>query len=79
MAQVVLPALGAVLVYAAMSAIRPHELVLIVRTSTVSRIAIVSTFVATLLLPVAAAVGLGVVVSLLLQVDREALDLTSSS
>jgi SulP family sulfate permease len=36
---------------------------------------VVSTFVATLFLPVAAAVGLGVVISLLLQLNREALDL----
>lgn len=74
--QVVLPTLAAVLVFAAAGAIRPHEVLLILRTGTISQIALVSTFVATLLLPVAAAVGLGVVVSLLLQVNREALDLT---
>jgi SulP family sulfate permease len=35
-----------------------------------------TTFVATLFLPVAAAVGIGVALSLLLQINREALDLT---
>ncbi len=74
-AAVVVPALAAVLIYAAATAIHPREMEVVLRTSTVSRIAIASTFAATLLLPVAAAVGLGVVVSLLLQVDREALDL----
>lgn len=73
--EVVLPSLAAVLVYAAGRSLHPREMEVVVRTSNVSRIAIVSTFAATLLLPVAAAVGLGVVVSLLLQVDREAIDL----
>ena len=36
----------------------------------------ISTFVATLLLPVAAAVGVGVALSLVLQLNREALDLS---
>ena len=36
---------------------------------------VISTFVATLLLPVAAAVGVGVVLSLLLQLNQEAMDL----
>jgi SulP family sulfate permease len=40
-----------------------------------SQIAITTTFVATLLLPVASAVGLGVVLSLLLQLNQSALDL----
>jgi len=40
------------------------------------KIAMVTTFVATLTLPVAAAVGIGVALSLLLQLNREALDLT---
>lgn len=73
--QVLLPTLAAVLVYAAAGALRPHEAVMVLRTGTISRIAILSTFAATLFLPVAAAVGLGVVISLLLQVNREALDL----
>jgi hypothetical protein len=40
-----------------------------------SLVALVTTFVATLVLPISAAVGLGVVLSLLLQLNREAVDL----
>ena len=39
------------------------------------RIAVFATFIATLLLPVPAAVGVGVVISLLLQLNQEAIDL----
>jgi SulP family sulfate permease len=45
------------------------------RTARASQIAVIATFVATLLLPVAAAVGLGVIFALLMQLNREALDL----
>jgi SulP family sulfate permease len=45
------------------------------RTGLTSQIGIATTFVATLLLPVAAAVGLGVVLSILLQLNQAALDL----
>ena len=47
----------------------------LLRTGNSSRIAMVVTFGATLLLPVAQAVAIGVAVSLLLQLNREALDL----
>ena len=47
----------------------------ILRTGPNSQIAVVATFVATLFLPVAAAVGIGVVISLLLQLNQEAMDL----
>lgn len=69
------PTLAAVLVVAAIASIRPSEMTTIWRAGPNSRIALVSTFVATLLLPVPAAVGLGVVVSLLLQLNQEAIDL----
>ena len=74
--RVLLPTLAAVLIYAAVGAIRVGEARAVLRTGSISRIAALSTFIATLLLPVATAVGLGVVISLLLQVNREALDLT---
>ena len=45
------------------------------RTGRTSQLAIAITFVATLVLPVAAAVGIGVVVSLVLQLNQSALDL----
>jgi SulP family sulfate permease len=73
--KVALPTLAGVLIVAGISSIRPDQLRLILRTGRVSQIALVSTFLATLFLPVAAAVGFGVVISLLLQLNREALDL----
>jgi SulP family sulfate permease len=77
--QVVMSTLAAVLIFAAIGSIRTGAVMLTLRTSTISRIAVVVTFVATLLLPVAAAVGVGVVLSLLLQLNREALDLRVAS
>ena len=73
--EVALSTLAAVLIVAGARALRIGQLRLILRTGRVSQIAVISTFVATLFLPVAAAVGLGVVISLLLQLNREALDL----
>ena len=46
------------------------------RTGRSSTVAMLATFLATLFLPIAAAVGIGVALSLLLQLNREALDLT---
>ncbi|TCI97625.1 SulP family inorganic anion transporter [Aeromicrobium sp. IC_218] len=72
---VVMPTLAAVLMYAGVMSVRPADLLEVLRTSTISRVALVGTFVATLVLPVAAAVGVGVLVSLLLQLNKDALDL----
>jgi sulfate permease, SulP family len=74
--QVAMTTLAAVLIYAAVRAIKPRHIELVWRTGMSSRIAMTTTFVATLFLPVAAAVGIGVALSLLLQINREALDLT---
>ena len=74
-ASVAMPTLAGVLIFAAVGSLRPREARAILRTSSTSRVAMVTTFVATLLLPVAAAVGIGVALSLLLQINREALDL----
>lgn len=74
--KVPMPTLAAVLVVAAVGSIRPREIAVILRTGPTSQIAIVTTFVATLLLPVAAAVGIGVALSLLLQLNQEAMDLS---
>jgi SulP family sulfate permease len=49
--------------------------VAILRTGRLSQVALISTLVATLLLPVAQAVGLGLVISLMMQLNQEALDL----
>ncbi|TCM40401.1 SulP family inorganic anion transporter [Kribbella sp. VKM Ac-2568] len=72
---VALPTLAAVLIFAAAASLRPGELRTILRTGPTSQIAIISTFCATLFLPVAAAVGIGVTLSLLLQLNQEAMDL----
>jgi sulfate permease, SulP family len=72
---VVVATLAAVLITAAIGSFRTGAMLAILRTSRMSQIAAISTFIATLLLPVAAAVGLGVVLSLLMQLNREALDL----
>jgi len=72
---VAMPTLAAVLVFAAVGSLRPRELLTVLRTGRVSQIAVITTFLATLFLPVAAAVGIGVALSLLLQLNQEALDL----
>ncbi len=73
---VVMPTLAAVLIFAAAGSLRFGELRTIMRTGPTSRIAVIATFTATLFLPVAAAVGIGVVLSLLLQLNQEAMDLS---
>ena len=72
---VVMSTLAAVLIYAAVGSFRTGQIRAILRTGRISQIAVIATFVATLFLPVAAAVGFGLVVSLLLQLNQEALDL----
>ena len=74
-AEVAMPTLAAVLIYAAIGALKPAEVLTIARTGPTPLIAVTSTFVATLLLPVAVAVGIGVTVSLLLQLNQESVDL----
>ncbi|WP_432936972.1 SulP family inorganic anion transporter [Kribbella sp. CA-253562] len=73
---VVMPTLAAVLIFAAAGSLRFGELRTIMRTGPTSSVAIVTTFAATLFLPVAAAVGIGVALSLLLQLNQEAMDLS---
>jgi sulfate permease, SulP family len=69
------PTLAAILIYAAVGAVRPGQLVSILRSGTTAWLALIVTFVATLLTSIPVAVGVGVVLSLLLQLNREALDL----
>lgn len=73
--RVPMPVLAAVLIYAAIGALRPGGIATIWRTGQTSQLALAATFVATLFLPVAAAVGIGVVLSLLLQLNQDAMDL----
>ncbi|MEI8239324.1 MAG: SulP family inorganic anion transporter, partial [Actinomycetota bacterium] len=73
--RIAMPTLAAVLIVAAVGALRPGEAKAVWRTSPNSKVAMVTTFVATLTLPVAAAVGIGVAMSMLLQLNQEAIDL----
>jgi SulP family sulfate permease len=75
-AKVAMPTLGAILIFAAIGSLRLGEIATIWRTGLTSQIAVFTTFAATLFLPVAAAVGIGVALSLLLQLNTEAMDLT---
>ncbi|MFC9787072.1 SulP family inorganic anion transporter [Rhodococcus sp. NPDC127528] len=70
-----MPTLAAVLIFAAAGSVRPAQIASILRSGPSSVIALVTTFLATLLLPVTAAVGVGVALSLLLQLNQEAVDL----
>jgi sulfate permease, SulP family len=74
-AKVAVPTLGAILIFAAIGSLKPAEVATIWRTGLTSQIAVFTTFAATLFLPVAAAVGIGVALSLLLQLNTEAMDL----
>ena len=62
---IALPALAATLIFLAASSLQIRELITIARTGPSSMIAVITTFIATLTLPVAAAVGIGVAVTLL--------------
>jgi sulfate permease, SulP family len=73
--KVVMSTLAAVLILASVGSFRSGSVRAILRTGRVSQIAVIATFVATLFLPVAAAVGAGLVISLLMQMNQEAQDL----
>jgi SulP family sulfate permease len=74
-AKLAVPPLGAILIFAAIGSLRPGEVATILHTGRVSQVVVITTFAATLFLPVAAAVGIGVALSLLLQLNQEAMDL----
>lgn len=71
---VAVPTLAAVLIVAGVQSIDPSGITSVWHTATISRVAMVVTFGATLALPIPAAVGLGIIVSLLLQLNQEASD-----
>jgi SulP family sulfate permease len=73
--KVAIPTLAAVLIYAAAGSLRLTRIDTIARTGWGSRAAFVVTLGATLVLPIATAVGIGVALSLILQLVREADDL----
>jgi SulP family sulfate permease len=74
-AKIAVPTLGAILIFAAIGSLQLGEVRSIMRTGRSSQIAVITTFGATLFLPVAAAVGIGVALSLMLQLNQEAMDL----
>jgi SulP family sulfate permease len=73
--KIAVPTLGAILIFAAIGSLRPGEVATIMRTGRTSQVLVITTFAATLFLPVAAAVGIGVALSLLLQLNQDAMDL----
>jgi len=72
---VAMPTLAAILIVAAVGSLRIGQIESILRTGPTSRIALIGTFIATLILSIPQAVGVGVIISLLLQLNQEALDL----
>jgi SulP family sulfate permease len=73
--RVAMPTLAAILILAAVSSVRIERIAMIWRTSSISKVAFATTLLSTLFLSVPAAVGIGVAISLLLQLNQEALDL----
>jgi len=73
---VAMPPLGVLLIIASVSTIKPSEALSIWRTGWPSRLAIISTFLSTLFLPIQAAVGFGVVLSALLYVNESSTDIS---
>ncbi|WP_395725358.1 SulP family inorganic anion transporter [Nakamurella sp.] len=69
-----LPTLSAVLIYAALMTLKPAVVGVVWRTSTTGKIAMTVTFLSTLMLPIAAAVSVGVICSLVLQLNKEQMD-----
>lgn len=75
-AYVTMPALGVLLIIASVSTIKPSEARAIWHTGWPSRLASITTFLTTLLLPIQAAVGIGVVLSALLYVNESSTDIS---
>jgi SulP family sulfate permease len=73
---VVMPALGMLLILASVSTIKPLEALSVWKTGWSSRLAVVTTFLSTLLLPIQAAVGFGVVLSALLYINESSTDIS---
>ena len=70
-----MPTLSAVLIFAAVMSLRFGDIGIVWKTSYTGKIGMIVTFVSTLLLPVAAAVGVGLICSLVLQLNKEQMDL----
>ena len=75
-ARVAMPALGALLMLASSSAIRPREAVSLWRTGWSSRTAAVTTFLSVLFLPIEAAVAIGILLSGFLAIFTASTDIS---
>ena len=75
-ARVAMPSLAAVLILAGLASIKPSDLGAVWRAGWPSRLVVVTTFLATLLLPIQGAVGLGVVLSALLYLNESSSDIS---
>jgi SulP family sulfate permease len=73
---VAMPVLGALLIFAGLKSMRPSEVAMVWRAGWPSRLVVVSTFVATLVLPIQAAVGLGVLLSAVLFLNQTSTDIS---
>jgi SulP family sulfate permease len=69
-----LPTLSAVLIFAALMTLKPTVIKVVWKTSTTGKIAMTVTFLSTLTLPISAAVAVGVICSLVLQLNKEQMD-----
>lgn len=69
-----LPTLSAVLIFAALMTLKPDVVRVVWKTSNTGKIAMTVTFLSTLMLPIAAAVAVGVICSLVLQLNKEQMD-----
>lgn len=75
-AYVAMPALGALLIHAGVNTIKPSDWQAIWEIGWPARLASLSTLLATLTLPIHVAVGIGVVLSALLYLNRSSTDIT---
>ena len=75
-ARIAMPALGALLILAGSSSVKVSEMRAIWDIGWPPRLASITTFLATLFLPIQAAVGIGVVLSALLYLNRSATDVS---
>jgi SulP family sulfate permease len=75
-AYVAMPALGALLIHAGARTIKPAEVASIWQTGLPSRLAIITTFLATLFLPIEVAVGIGATLSAFLFLAESSTDIT---
>ncbi len=75
-AYIAMPALGALLIHAGITMIKPSEVLSIWKTGWAPRLVIITTFLATLFLPIQAAVGIGSVLSALLYLNNSSTDIS---